>query len=104
MEHRPRLAEDLDDQRVVGTHLVGPRDQPARRRRAGQVDVLLDGDGQAVQRADGPAVLGQVRVQSGGVLERGVEHDVRETVGLYPYQQPHTYIYMSLRGKEKPTA
>lgn len=69
VEHGAGGPQDVQDQRLRRA-VVAPRAEAGVGRAAAHRHVLLDADGQAVQRPDGLAVRGEVRVELGGAGER----------------------------------
>lgn len=85
MEHGALPAERPGDDGVLGRGRAAARRSPAgeaeRRPRAGDVDGILEADGEAVQGAHGPPVGGEVGVEPAGVGEGGGEEDLCQARG-----------------------
>ena len=77
--HRPGLAHPLDDWRVEGNHGPSERRQSPRGRRAGQIDVLLDGEGDAVQRSQ-RVFGGDLAIRLVGALARLLRQNLDDGV------------------------
>lgn len=76
------LAQELRQLRVDGRGVVSPRNEADGRVHALDVEVVLERDGETVQRSSGLAGLGVGGVDRLGALNRIVKQDLGQTVGL----------------------
>lgn len=76
------FTEDLDDQGIVGTHAVLPCHEAGGGGGVGEIDMLLDRDGKAVEWTDDFAGGLEVSVEFLGAFEGAVEEEVGDAICL----------------------